>query len=155
MNGPRTSREALIAEVLGDIDALLARTEALPATVLDAETRIAAAVAALADAGDRYRMAVTAFTEEARTELTGYLERRAGAIAARTVEEQREALQEAARCAFQHEALEATTSMAASLRAAAAEWRRARRWRLLENLTVAFVASGITAALLYCPALLR
>jgi len=31
MNSPRTAREALIAEMLGDLDLLLARVEALPA----------------------------------------------------------------------------------------------------------------------------
>ena len=37
----RTARDAIAAEILGDIDTLLARVEALPATVDDAVRRIA------------------------------------------------------------------------------------------------------------------
>ena len=33
MNTPRTTREALIAEMLGDLDVILARVEALPAAI--------------------------------------------------------------------------------------------------------------------------
>ncbi len=72
---PNTAREALIAEVLGELDGLLARVEALPDKVASAELKLTATVAALTDASDKYRLAVTAFNEEAKQELTEYLER--------------------------------------------------------------------------------
>ena len=76
MNSPRTAREALIAEMLGDLDLLLDRVEALPALVASAEERLTSTVTALDNAGDKYRMAITAFTEQAKTELSEYLDRK-------------------------------------------------------------------------------
>ena len=70
---PKTMREALIAEALGDLDALMKRVEALPSVVVDAEKSIAATAATLEAAGDKYRMAVTAFNEQAKEDLSGYL----------------------------------------------------------------------------------
>jgi len=102
MKDPRTAREALIAEMLGELDELLRRAEHLPGTIADAEAHLARTIDALNEAGDKYRMAVTAFTEQARTELTGYLQLKAAEVVARTVEEQRAALQEAARAALRH-----------------------------------------------------
>ena len=96
----RTARDAIAAEILGDIDTLLARVEALPATVDDAVRRIAATATALDAAGDKYRMAVTAFTEETKVELTEFIQRKAAEASARTVDEQRAAIQEAARQAM-------------------------------------------------------
>ena len=77
MNAPRpnTVREVLIAEALGELDGLLARVEALPGMLASAEHSLTATVAALTDASDKYRMAVTAFNDEAKQELTEYLER--------------------------------------------------------------------------------
>ena len=105
MNAPRTAREALMAELLGDMDALLERVEALPGQVTASEERLAASVAALEEAGDRFRLAVTAFTEQAKTELSDYLDRKAGEAADRTVAEQRAALEEAARAVFRSESV--------------------------------------------------
>lgn len=153
MSGPRTSREALIAEMLGEVDALLSRIEALPALVTASEERVYGAAAALADAGDQYRLAVTAFTEEAKAELTAYLERKAGAVAAHTVEAQRAAMQEAARQAFQWEAFGKAADLGIALDAAAKELQRATRSRLIAQALTALLASGFTAALVYLVAL--
>ena len=56
MNGPRTTKEALIAEMLGDLDRLLARAEALPVAIREAEERTTGMIAGLNEAGDRFRM---------------------------------------------------------------------------------------------------
>lgn len=142
----RTAREALIAEMLGDIDGLMARIEAMPAIVAGAEEKIAGTVAALNDAGDKYRLAVTAFTEQAKTELSEHLDRQQARIAANTVEEQRAAIQEAARLAFRKEAASEAAAFGAALAATTKEIQKARKSRLLDQLIVALVSSGITAA---------
>ena len=151
MNTPRpnTTREMLIAEVLGELDGLLARVEALPDRVASAERRMAVTVEALAGASDKYRMAVTAFNEEAKRELTEYLERKAGQIAASTVEEQRAAMQESARLAFRSEALDKAASLGVALGHAAKEIRKARSSRFLDNVFTALLASVTTASLVY------
>lgn len=149
MTGPRTAREALIAEMLGELDALLARVEALPAQVAGAEGKVAASVAALDEAGDRYRMAVTAFTEQAKVELTEYMQRKAGEVAARTVVEQRAAIQEIAVRAFQTETMERAAGLGAALTEAAREFRRSRWARLMEHAMTALIAASFTAGAVY------
>lgn len=147
MAEPRTTREALIAELLGDLDTLYARAERLPQAVADSEAKLIGTVTALNEAGDKYRLAVTAFTEQARTELTEYLQRKAGDIAAKTVEEQRAALQDAARAAFRSEASDKAAQLGVSLGEAAREFRRSMGSRLLEHGFTALLSSMLTAGL--------
>lgn len=152
MSGPRTTREALIAELLGDLDGLLARVEALPALVDSAEGKLSGTVAALDDAGDKFRLAVTAFTEQAKADLAEYLDLKtaqAAQTAAKTVEEQRAALQEAARMAFRSEASDKAASLGIALGEAAKELRRSMWSRLMEHAITALIASGFTAGLVY------
>ncbi len=152
MNGPRTAREALIAEVLGDLDGLLTRVEALPAMVAGAEGRLSGTVAALDEAGDKYRLAVTAFTEQAKADLSEYLDLKtahAAELAAKTIEEQRAALQEAARVAFRSEASDKAASLGVALGEAAKEFRRSMWSRMMEHAVTALIASTFTAGLVY------
>ncbi|MGJ0490051.1 hypothetical protein [Methylobacter sp.] len=149
MNGPRTTREALIAEVLGDLDTLLARVEALPVVVAAAEEKLIGTVTALNDAGDKYRMAVTAFNEQAKADLTEYLDLKAAQVSAKTVEEQRAALQEVARLAFRSEASDKAASLGLVLGEAAKEFRRSVWSRLWEHAITAVLASGFTAGLIF------
>ena len=72
MNASSTAREALIKELLGDMDGLLKRAEALPDQILDSESKIKNTVALIDAAGDRYRLAVTAFNEEAKRDLSEF-----------------------------------------------------------------------------------
>jgi len=152
MTGPRTAREALIAELLGDVDGLLARVEALPAMVAAAEDKMTGTAKALEDAGDKYRLAVTAFTEQAKADLSEYLDMKtgqAGLVAAKTVEEQRAALQEAARLAFRSEASDKAASLGVVLSEAAKDFRRSMWTRMIEHAVTALIASGFTASLVY------
>jgi len=149
MNAPRTAREALIAEMLGDLDTLLARVEALPAAVGAAEERLGATVAALHDAGDKYRLAVTAFNEQAKADLTEYLDLKTAQVAAKTIDEQRAALQEVARAAFRSEASDKAASLGLVLGEAAKEFRRSMGSRVMEHAITALIASAFTSGLVY------
>lgn len=152
MSGPRTTREALIAELLGDVDGLLARVEALPAVVAGAEEKLSTTAKTLEDAGDKYRLAVTAFTEQAKAELSEYLDMKSGQaaqVASKTVEEQRAALQEAARLAFRSEASDKAANLGVVLGEAAKEFQRSMWSRLIEHAVTALIASGFTASLVY------
>lgn len=143
--GPTTTREALIAEMLGDMSALLDRFEALPAITAASEDQIKLSAVALAEAGDKYRLAVTAFTEQAKAELSEYLDRQT----ARTAEEQRAAMQEAARIAFRGEASDKAAFLSAALADAVREFKRSKWDRLLEHTITAVVASIISSIVLY------
>ncbi len=149
MADPRTMREALAAQVLAEIDGLLTRIEALPANIASAEAQLKTTTDALANAGDQFRLAVTAFTEQAKTELTQHLERKAAETVSHTAEHQRAVMLDAARHAFRSQASDQVEKLAGSLRGAASEFRRAAWTRVLENTAVAMVASGITAAAVY------
>lgn len=149
MNAPRTTREALIAEMLGDLDTLLDRVEALPALVATAEEKLSNTVTALDNAGDKYRMAVTAFNEQAKADLTEYLDRIAVEISSKTVEEQRAAIQEAARMAFRSEASDKAANLGKVLSEATKDFRQSMWSRLVEHAITALIASGFTATLVY------
>lgn len=152
MNAPRTAREALIAELLGDVDGLVTRVEALPALLSSAQDKLSATIKALDGASDKYRMAVTAFNEMAKADLSQYLDLKTGLAAqtaAKTVEEQQAALQEAARHAFRCEASDKVASLAQALGLAAKEFRRSMWSRMTEHAATALIASAFTAALVY------
>lgn len=137
MNAPRTMKEAYIAELLGNLDGLVDRVESLPALITTAEERITLTVKALDEGGDKYRMAVTAFNEQAKADLIDYLDKKAGQAAAKTVEEQRAAIQEIARLAFRSESPHRM------------EYRPSLGSRLMEHGITALAASGLTATLVY------
>lgn len=149
MAAPGTAREALIAEILGDLGALLARVEALPALVRAADERLMETARILDSASDKYRMTVTAFNEQAKLDLAEYLNHKAAAMASMTVEEQRAAMQEAARMAFRSEASEKSADLGKVLGDAARAFRRSRWSRLVEHAVTALVASGFTAGMVY------
>jgi len=151
-SGPRTTREALIAELLGDLDGLTARIEALPALVDNAERKLSGTVTALDDVGDKFRLAVTSFTEQAKADLAEYLDLKtvqAAQTAAKTVENQRAALQEAAQMAFRSEASDKATRLGIALSEAAKEFRRSMWLRLVEHFITALIAAGLTAGLVH------
>jgi hypothetical protein len=145
--GPRSAREALIAELLGDVDRLLARVEALPAQVAQAEAKVAGTITGLNEAGDRFRLAVTAFAEEARTGLAEYAQRKAGEAGSRAADEARTAMIDAAKQAFRSEAADKAAQLAATLAQASREFRRSTWSRLAEHAITACTASAMTGAL--------
>lgn len=149
MSDPRTMREALAAQMLGELDALVSKVEALPKAIDQAEKRVTDSVTTLDQAGDKFRMAVTAYVEQAKAELTEYLQRKSKEVAAATVEEQRTAMQEAARTAFRTEAIERAASLGRSLSEASKEFQRGHWSRIIEHGITALVASGLTACVVW------
>lgn len=100
---PRTMQAALVAELLEDAGRIVARAEQLPALVEGVETRLTRSADALNDAGERYRLAVTTFTNEAKTELASQQDMHqatAARAAAKLLDDSRQAMHEAARAAF-------------------------------------------------------
>lgn len=89
-------REALAAQTLEEIDGAIAKVEDLTLRVDQLGATIGAQSDALAAAAQNVREAVTAFSSQAKTELKDFLQ----AAATKTADEQRAALQEAARAAL-------------------------------------------------------
>ncbi|GEM_PF-1012498 len=146
---PRTAREALFLETLGELDRLITQVDALPKTLVSAEASLTATISALSDAGDKYRLAVTAFSDQAKADLTEFIERKALLALSKTTEEQRAAMQEAARLAFRAEAADKAAELAATLRKCAAELRQAGRSRLIEHAITALIAATAATSLFY------
>jgi hypothetical protein len=156
MSGPRTMREAFAVQALEEVDALLLRVETIDAKVSSTESSLEATTKALLDAADKFRMAVTAFTEDAKADLTEHIQRKGAEQIKATIEEQHSAMQEAARLAFRSQASDDAGKLAKTLREAAGEFKRASWSRMGENLAVAVIASAITSGvivlLLHLPA---
>ena len=149
MTTPRTAREALIAEMLGSLDTLLDRVEALPAMVATAEEKLSNTAAALDNAGDKYRMIITVLTEQAKVDLTQYLDHKAIEIATKSSDEQRAVMQEAVRVTFRSEVSDKVVDLALVMTSAAKDIESSVSSRLFEHALTAVLASGFTAAMVY------
>lgn len=146
---PRTTREALIAEILGDLDTLLTRIETLPVLIADAEEKVAGTVRVLEEAGDKYRLAVTAFNEQAKTDLTEYLDLKTAQVTSKTIEEFKVMVQEVVLGAFRSEATEKSLKLDLALKETAREFHHSIWFRLMEHALTALIASSFTAGLVY------
>lgn len=91
---PRTVKEALVAEMLGEIDALLTRCETCTAAVSALQAQMASSTATLDAAGERYRVTISTYTEQVKQEVSRYLERKTSEASAEMLASQQEQLQE-------------------------------------------------------------
>lgn len=121
----QTAREALIAEMLGELDTLLQRCEAL-------QGRMLSDAATLDAAGERFRAATIAFTEQAKQEVTGHILRKAAEAGAQLEDRQRAELERAMLAVALHARTPAPTMV-----------QRARR---LAELAAVALGAGLSAA---------
>lgn len=87
---PRTMRDALAAQVLGDIDVLLDKSDSAAATITAAVERLEVTIRRLEEAGESYNQAVMAANMRSKKELMAYLKTVTTATVSATVDEQRE-----------------------------------------------------------------
>ena len=142
---PRFTREVLFAQLHADLDDLLRRIEALPETVSKIETSMQATTAALAAGGDKYRAAVTALNDEAKTNLTQWMRLEAGKVTTAATGELTIAMQLAAATAFRSEASDKAAALGISLAHAAKEFSRSK-WSRLGELVLACGMTSLTTA---------
>jgi hypothetical protein len=144
MREPRTTREALVAELLGDLDGLLTRAEAMPERMDHVAGRLLSAAQALDDAALRYRQVVNEFTGDARNELTVYLQRKAAELASRIQASEPEFASDAAAPVVEQAATPVNEDARGRQNASACGLLVTR---LLEHGLTAVLASMLTAAL--------
>lgn len=149
MKAPHTVREALMAEVLGDLDKLLTRIEGFPELIISVEEKLTHTVAALNDAGNKYRIAVNTFNEQAKKDLAHYLDTKTASATSKAFEEQSLAIQKAAHTAFNAEILNKAANLSIVLKDAANEFRKSTQIRIIEHAITALIASCFTACLVY------
>lgn len=145
--GPRSMREALVTQALEDIDALILRIEALPERVAQHEAKALSVASALTDSAEKYRENVAKLSEVLATNMLKNLQKQASDIAARTTDEVRAAMQSAAVDAFANQANSAAGQLGRDLQVAANDFQRIAWKRVVENMIVGMVCSGLTAAL--------
>ena len=87
---PRTNREALAALVLGEIDTLLDKLEALQGDVNATGENIKVTINQLEAAGEKYNQAVLAANLRSKNEMLAYLETITATNIVKTTDEQRE-----------------------------------------------------------------
>ena len=63
MNAPSTLREVLVGQIISEVDDLICQAKTLKTSLEAASQDLSRNVAMLDDAGDRFRIAVTAFTK--------------------------------------------------------------------------------------------
>jgi hypothetical protein len=100
---PRTHRDAFAVQVLGEIDTLLDKVEALTETINDKGAKIQLTLNQLEGAGDKYNQAVIAANLRSKNEMLAYLETASKISIATTTEEQREIVQRLIREAVSNE----------------------------------------------------
>lgn len=136
---PRTAREALVAEILGDVDRLMQRQQANTEAQRESEENLKASITALVDAGERYRQAVDEYSNQAKKDLASYLKEIAAKTAAKTMDEQRVEIQETVQAALKENSKGVRQQIPGESRVE----------RLTEHAITAFIASGATAGLVY------
>lgn len=141
-----TMREALVAQALEEIDAAISRIEGLGVSVDEWDNKLAKISIQLNEASDKYLMAVTAFTEQAKNDLTEHIQRKGAETVRLTEEGLLSAMQEAARLAFRSQASDEAGKLTDKLRIAAKELRHNRSSRNTETAFVAISATLITLA---------
>ena len=72
MAAPKTTKEALIAEMLGDIDAMMQRIEQYPAILKAVETGLLESARTMETAGANIRKAAREYTEQAKESLQNF-----------------------------------------------------------------------------------
>lgn len=100
---PRTAKEALIAEMIGDMDNIISRLESIPSLLESSEDKLINTVEVLDEAGHRYKKTIITFTEQAKKDLQDYFDLKNNAVLSKTVEEQRAIIQTIANDIFQVE----------------------------------------------------
>lgn len=149
MNGTSSAREALIAETLGEMAALLDRVEAV-APALDA-SRLALINASRELAGHvaAFESRMAGITENAKTQAVKHIARRTDEITRVSAEAQTRAMEEAARMLFRTEVGPALQSVAMPLQHLAdLAHRGAHPWQhWLTHAATAVAASAVTWAL--------
>ena len=87
MAAPKTTKEALIAEMLGDIDAMMQRIEQYPAILKAVETGLLESARTMETAGANIRKAAREYTDEAKQSLQNFTSEKAAEIKALRTEQ--------------------------------------------------------------------
>lgn len=138
MSDLTTTREALMAEAIGDLGKLLDRVETLVPTLEARQLELVQASADLAGQVNAYAIRIEDITENMKSQAVKYMARRADELVRATVDTQTRAMEEAARTVFRSEVGPTLQRMVQPLQDVADMARRGARpweWWLLHAAT--------------------
>ncbi len=145
----------LIAELLGEMDALLTRVATVAPALDAASARLTESAQSLAASADHYRQTTQVIVDHSQKSAVKHIVRRTNEVAQQSLDEQTTAMKAAARTVFDNEAtsqLRVATSQLVNLSGALENTvKRAGvpKWHIwLSHVTTALVSAGATAALL-------
>jgi uncharacterized membrane-anchored protein len=149
MSGTGSAREALIAEALGEVAALLDRVEAVGPALDGSRLALIHAGAELAGQVTAFESRMAGITENAKVQAVKHIARRTDEITRVSAEAQTRAMEEAARMLFRTEVGPALQRVAMPLQHLAdLAHRGAHPWQQwLTHAATAVVASALTWAL--------
>ena len=149
MNGTSSAREALIAEALGEMAALLDRVEAVAPTLDASRLALIHASTDLAGQTTAFESRMAGITENAKVQAVKHIARRTDEITRVSAEAQTRAMEEAARMLFRTEVGPALQRFTMPLQHLAdLAQRGARPWEYwLTHAATAVGASALTWAL--------
>lgn len=149
MNGTGSAREALIAEALGEVAALLNRVEAVGPALDGSRLALIHASTELAGQVTAFESRMAGITENAKAQAVKHIARRTEEITRVSAEAQTRAMEEAARMLFRTEVGPALQRVAIPLQHLAdLAHRGAHPWQQwLTHAATAVVASALTWAL--------
>lgn len=149
MNGTSSAREALIAETLGEMAALLDRVEAVAPALDSSRLALINASTELAGQVTAFECRMAGITENAKVQAVKHIARRTDEITRVSAEAQTRAMEEAARMLFRTEVGPALQRVAMPLQHLAdLAHRGAHPWQhWLTHAATAAAASAVTWAL--------
>lgn len=149
MNGTSSAREALIAEALGEMAALIDRVEAVGPALDGSRLALVHASAELAGQVTAFESRMAGITENAKVQAVKHIARRTDEITRVSAEAQTRAMEEAARMLFRTEVGPALQRVAMPLQHLAdLAHRGAHPWQQwLTHAATAVAASALTWAL--------
>ena len=143
MSPPGTAREALIAEAIGEVAALIDRVEAVAPSMDEARRALVRASVELAGQVVAFENRMTAITENAKVQAVRHIARRTDEVARSSMDTQTRAMEEAARALFRTEIGPTLQRLVMPLQHLAE--RGDRPWeRWLTHAATAAVASAVT-----------
>lgn len=148
MNLPLRSREVLIAELLGEVDALLTRAEKLPPALDAASAQLALSVTGTKASLDDYRLKTQAVVDQAQTSAVKFIVRRTNELAENSLAAQTVAMQNAARRLFALEVTPRIGELGKALDDALVKTRAPGWHRWASHAATALIAASATAGLL-------
>ncbi len=146
MTQPTTAREALIAEALGEVARLLDRVEALTPALHEATQAMTRASDELGGKLGAFDHRMTAISENAKTVVLEHITRRSNELTRRSLDEQSQAMSNAARTLFATEFGASQRRLAALLQPVAERLQRPWDSWLMHAATAAAASAATWAA---------